>query len=456
MTRFHWFAWVAALCAVGIAAACAVAEDARTWRAGVARAVITPDEPLWLAGYAARQRPAEGKLHDLWLKALALEAADGGRAVLVSGDILGFPRASAERICTALREKYGLTRDQIMLAASHTHSGPVLENALYDIYPLDEAQCEAIARYTRHLEAVAVETVGRALQSLTTAQLSDFEGSADFAVNRRNNREADVPSLRERGEPLPGPVNHRVPGMTIRDAAGKLMAVVFGYACHATVLDGYQWCGDYPGYAQLALESCQQGATALFFAGCGADQNPIPRRSVELCESYGLRLAEAVAKAAAEHGRPLEPTLKTSFATLELGFEPPDEERLRQMAEGSGYTAHWARRLLAERQAGVAWLRTYPYPVQVWRLGADQYWVALGGEAVVDYANRLEELVGPRVWVAAYANDVMAYIPSRRVWEEGGYESGAFSVYGLPAVRWQGDIEDRILAEVKRLVDSVR
>ena len=55
-----------------------------------------------------------------------------------------------------------------------------------------------------------------------------------------------------------------------------------------------------------------------------------------------------------------------------------------------------------------------------------------------------------------YANDVMAYIPSRRLWEEGGYQAGAFEVYGLPAKRWGPDIEQRIAGAVTRLVEQVR
>jgi len=456
MCRFRFMAWFVVLSTAGGIISHTVWAETPTWKAGVARSVITPEEPLWLAGYAARQRPAEGKMHDLWLKALALEAADGQRAVLITADVLGFPRASAERICAGLREKHGLGRDQIMLAAGHTHSGPVLENALYDIYPLDDAQREAISRYTRRLEAIAVETAGRAMQGFQPVTLAVFEGTADFAVNRRSNREADVPALLESGKPLPGPVNHRVPGLIVRDARDRSIAAVFGYACHATVLDGYQWSGDYPGFAQLDLESRHPGMTALFFAGCGADQNPIPRRSVELCEKYGKRLAAAVTEAMSRPTRTVEPTLKTSFATLELRYEQPDEATLRQAAAGTSYTARWAQRLLAEKENGVCWPESYPYPVQVWRLGADHNWVALGGEVVVDYVNRLQERISPGVWVAGYANDVMAYIPSRRVWEEGGYESGAFAVYGLPAVRWQPEIEDRILAEVQRLADSLR
>jgi hypothetical protein len=69
---------------------------------------------------------------------------------------------------------------------------------------------------------------------------------------------------------------------------------------------------------------------------------------------------------------------------------------------------------------------------------------------------RFKKEFGAGAWVTGYANDVMAYIPSRRLWEEGGYQSGAFDVYGLPANRWCPDIEDRIADAVKQLVGKVR
>ncbi len=93
--------------------------------------------------------------------------------------------------------------------------------------------------------------------------------------------------------------------------------------------------------------------------------------------------------------------------------------------------------------------------MQVWKLGTDQLWIVLGGEVVVDYSLRYKKRYGPQTWVTSYANDVMAYIPSHRVWEEGRYEAGAFSVYGLPAKRWCEDIETRIGACVERLVSEV-
>ena len=119
--------------------------------------------------------------------------------------------------------------------------------------------------------------------------------------------------------------------------------------------------------------------------------------------------------------------------------------------------ARWARRLSAELAAGKVFERGYPeYPVQVWRLGSGQLWIALGGEVCVDYALRFKREFGSDTWVNGYANDVMAYIPSRRLWEEGGYQAGAFDVYGLPATRWCLEIEDRIAGTVAQLVKVVQ
>src|SRR5438128_2342338 len=108
---------------------------AQGWKAGTARVVITPNEPQWQAGYASRTHAADGKLHDLWAKALALEDQTGQRAVLVTTDLLGFPKAMSDRIRDRLNSQFGLSKAHIMLTSSHTHSGPVLDNALQDIYP---------------------------------------------------------------------------------------------------------------------------------------------------------------------------------------------------------------------------------------------------------------------------------------------------------------------------------
>ena len=94
--------------------------------------------------------------------------------------------------------------------------------------------------------------------------------------------------------------------------------------------------------------------------------------------------------------------------------------------------------------------------MQVWRLGDDLTWIFLGGEVVVDYSLRLKAELGPgKTWVASYANDVMAYIPSRRVLGEGGYEGGdARFPYGNPAA-WDSKVEEQIVSKVHELAAKV-
>ena len=103
---------------------------AKQMRAGLAKAVITPERAIWMSGYANRTKPSEGKLHDLYAKALAIADEDGNRMVLVTADILGFTRELSEVIAERANKQYGLSRDQLMLNASHTHTGPVIRGNL--------------------------------------------------------------------------------------------------------------------------------------------------------------------------------------------------------------------------------------------------------------------------------------------------------------------------------------
>jgi neutral ceramidase len=442
-----------------LSTACAgVAKEERAhWKVGTARAVITPNEPVWLAGYGAKRVP-EGKLHDLWVKVLALEDEDGHRAVLITSDHMGIPQVIYESLVNRLHTQFNLDRSDVMLTFSHNHCGPRLREDLVDYYPVDAEQTALVRRYSDAMEATTVDAVGRALAALAPAGLSMGEGATTFAVNRRNNAEADVLRLRDAGTPLKGPVDHSVPVLAARNDAGRLTALLFGYACHPTTLDFTQWCGDYPGFAQLALEKAHPHAMAMFFTACGADQNPLPRRTVELCERYGHMLSDAVETVLARPMKPVGPRLRTAFAFVDLPYDRivtrPELEAGR--TSDNPIYARWAARMLKRLDDNERFRPAYSYPVQVWRLGKELLLIALGGEAVVDYSLRFRREYGPRTWVCGYANTLVAYIPSRRVWQEGGYEGGSYLYeYGHPAVRWAGDVEDRIAGTVARLVREV-
>jgi hypothetical protein len=443
------------------------AAESALWKAGTATVDITPTQPQWMSGYGGRTKPAEGTLHKLYVRVLALEDAGGHRAVVMATDLLGIPQSIYDNISARLQRAFGLKRDQIMIHASHSHCTPVLRNHLYDAYPLPDSQRPVIEKFSSELEAKIEQTVGEAFGRLAPATLSAGQGVTRFAVNRRNNPEASVPNLIQAGA-LKGPVDHDVPVLSVTGTDGKLKAVVFGYACHNTVLSFYQWAGDYAGFAQNALERSHPGAVALFFMGCGADQNPLPRREVYQAERYGHMLAAAVEEVLLQKPAPLAPQLRTAheFATLKMGDAPTREELEQGAKEKPSTLQRWSARLLGELQAGKTLARSYPYPVQVWQLGGSQLWIALGGEVVVDYALRFKGEFGRGTWVAGYANDVMAYIPSKRVLDEdkpprapgrSGYEGNtSMYVYGQPAHRWADDVEFTIATSVQKLVGQVR
>jgi hypothetical protein len=427
-----------------------------TWQAGVAKVVITPSEFMWMSGYGARTKPAEGKVHDLWAKALALNAPDGKRCVLITMDLVGIDRGLSQRVCGEIAKRHHLPRSAIFVSVSHTHCGPVVGANLQPMYFLDEAQRKQVADYTTDLQTKLVQLADEAIKNLRSATLAQGSGYVTFATNRRNNKEADVPKLREQGR-LKGPVDHAVPVLSVRDDDGKVRAIVFGYACHATVLSFYQWCGDYPGFAQLELEKRHPGAVALFWQGCGGDQNPLPRRTIELASDYGRQLADGVDAVLTAPMREVEARLSTAYSEIDLPLAdlPSREAIVKDSLSKDRFIARRAKLLLEQIDRQGSLRQTYPYPVQVWQLGSDVSWVTLGGEVVVDYALRLKRELGP-VWVAGYANDVMAYIPSLRVLKEGGYEGGGAMVYyGLPAV-WAPQVEERIIAAVHALVKEAR
>lgn len=287
---------------------------------------------------------------------------------------------------------------------------------------------------------------------MAPARIYADNGVVRFQVNRRNNNSGTLSSQTD----LNGPNDYAVPVLQVRQTSGELIAAAFGYACHPTVLNSYTWSGDYPGFAQLALEERYPQASALFFQGCGADQNPLPRRSESLARQYGLELEAAVDRVIRDHSEPLPSDLRTGYSEIELSFSrPPTEETLKKIAANTStpYQQKWAEQMLDKLHKGELIPASYPYPVQIWKLGSQPI-IALGGEVVIDYAIQLKRIFGQEVFVMGYCNDVMGYIPSARILREGGYEGAvAQIVFNLPGT-WKADLETKIIHEVLQLAEK--
>jgi Neutral/alkaline non-lysosomal ceramidase, N-terminal len=432
-----------------------------TWKVGLAQESITPSEPVWMAGYSGRNRPSEGKLQDIWVKAVALEGADGHKAIWVEAEILNFPRLIYSEIVRQAKEKYNIEPADLMLTSTHTHSAPVIWGFVDIIYDINDEQRAVIRRYGEQLISKTVDCIGRALDDLKPATLWAGEGEAYFAANRRHNPwGAVVDKLRAEGK-LKGPSDLSVPVLAIRNLDGTLRGVVSGYAAHCVVLcDNYDISGDWAGFAQVDFQKSHPGVQLMVYQGCGADQNAAPRLGLEATRKYGAQFAEAVDKVLSKPMRPIEPKLKTDIRYISIPFGPAlTREELQASLDKPGLKGRWARRHLADLEAGKTWPRSYDaYPVQVWRLGEKQLWIALGGEVVVDYALKFKKEFGPDCWVCGYTNDCsMGYIPTTVIQNSSRkYETGAFHMYGLPAHDWASGIEDRITENVRSMVKEIK
>jgi neutral ceramidase len=416
MNRRHLVASFLALVSLSALALLVAQEEKKEpvpkWKAGCATAKITPGRPMPMSGYAGRKdNPAEGTEQDLFAKALAIEDAEGNRVVIVTTDLIGIIAKYRTDVETAVAAKFNLPRESLVMNASHTHCGPS--------YGRDDTQ-----DYYDELLAKTVEIIGQALGSMEPSRVSYSSAKCGFAMNRRTPTPDGF-----RNHPNPeGVVDHTVPVLSVRNAAGELKTVLFGYSCHNTTMGFMKWLGDYAGYAQEYFEADHEGVTAMFMNGCSGDQNPYPRGMLYFAQRHGRSLATAI-EAALEtnqtaffHQHELNGSIQSVFETVNIPFT---EESKRG---------------------------AYDYPVQVVKFGNGLAMIGLGGEVTVDYSLRLKRELGseegPAIWVSGYTNDYNGYVPSKRVLLEGGYEAKSRP--------WQPVLEELIVEKVHALYKGLK
>jgi hypothetical protein len=424
------------------------------FRAGVAREDITPEGPIWLSGYAARTHASTGAFSHLFAKALALEDGGKHKVVIVTTDLIGLPRAITDSVAARLAKDHGIERRDIVFNSSHTHTGPVIRENLQTMYDLPPAEWSRIDAYSRELSEKLYKVASAAVQGLAPATIAYGFGEAPFAMNRRKQTDTGV---RLTDNPS-GPVDHTLPVLRVSTPAGQLKAVLFAYACHNTTLTAefYEISGDYAGFAQAALEGAHPGVTAMFFQLCAGDQNPTPRSTLQYAQQHGKTLAESVDRVLGTSMEELKGRFRTAFKVTQLNFAPHTRENFsEELNNKNAFAVRRAQAMLKAYDEGHP-VRSTPYPVQAIRFGSGPVLIALGGEVVIDYDLRVKrEYPGTKVVVAGYSNDVMCYIPSKRVLKEGGYE-GADSMiyYGMPGP-FAGDVEERVFDAIHEVMKRV-
>lgn len=449
------------------------AECKADWMFGAAARDITPGFPVILAGYL-RDEPTREVRNPIHCKAAYFRAGDGSEALILNADVVGLSRASTRRVARALQKHTGIPPAHMIQSATHNHSGPLIRGVL-EMFNEDACDLSVVSEYTDFLEQRMIECALAARADAQACAIVFGSGVLGMGVNRRR----AAPHLRH----LPTVVDQDVPVITAWNPDGKPRGILFGYACHTTVMFDNVLDGDYSGRAQALLEKEHPEAVAMFLAGCGGDINPLPRRSVELNELYGRLLAAAVRETMRAEGGCLQPEgirgamteimlplrEHPEAADLEAQLEPKalrervlleqfrpmppehaDAELGRLIEKSIRFRERKVGRQLELCRNGAP--AAASYPVQVLQLAPGLRLVALAGEPVADYSLRIKERLGfLNTWPMGYCNDLTAYIPSRRVLEEGGYEgTGAMIEFGFPSP-FCSDVEDLVLNEVERL-----
>jgi hypothetical protein len=434
------------------------------YKAGAAKVCITPEEPLWLAGYASRTTPASGKLSELYASAVALDDEHGARFVIVSVDLIAVTPAITLPIAAAARQRFGLEREQLLLTATHTHYGPEFRSDKALFFKIPEDYATKLPGVAERIVASIVQAIELALQRLEPARIFVRETTVDFAHNRRRHGVvAGAPSKEDI-------VDHDLPILDCVSESAKHIAVVFGYACHNTTIppDDGRYCGDWAGFAKEQLERLFPGTTALYVPGAGADQDPEPNGSIELSCQYGREMADAVELALSGPGIELSGSIHTAYANVPLPLRPVTRELISAMQASDDPPKQVKARFLQEAlERGDTLITSYSAPLQIVRLGSECLLIGLSGEPVVDWSHKLKRglqsidssLLPARrpamVWVAGYCNDMFGYLPTQRVQAEGGYEGGRANLWSWIPAPFTDEVEDRISLAVQRLVEQL-
>ncbi|MBV8811565.1 MAG: neutral/alkaline non-lysosomal ceramidase N-terminal domain-containing protein [Acidobacteriaceae bacterium] len=246
--------------------ACSCLARASGLRAGIAKIEITPKpgEQMW--GYESRTTPATGTLDPLYARVVILDA-NAKRLGLVALDLgRAFGPASLDQL-RAAAARHGISC--LLVAASHTHSGPVVQ---------DEYRQGTPAWERAALNGIE-NALQRAVSSLVDARIGTGYGTAYIGHNRlRVNPDGTVSWFEVNQTQIPtAPFDPTVSILRIDRTDGHPMAVLVNYACHPVVFgpDNVQYSADYPGVMTRVVESALGGdALAVFLQGAPGDINP--------------------------------------------------------------------------------------------------------------------------------------------------------------------------------------
>jgi neutral ceramidase len=404
--------------------------------AGFSKVCISPPLGAPLAGFAARVGVCEGIHDDLFVRAAVLE--NGGSAVaLVSADVLALPSDFVHQVRQRIEERTGIKRDAIMIAATHTHAGPVTIKTFFN--PEDSLD----EKYMDSLAAALEDSVVQAWATRFPARAGVGSGHVDgIGVNRRT---ADKK-----------PIDEEIGIIKVEDTAGSIRLLLINYACHPTVLGSNNLLatGDFPYFAVEKLETELDGVSAMFVNGTqgnismghSSELSAIgivtPGRTFEHAAELGYKLADAALAGLSGIATNESPAIgaSTSLVRFPLKELPAineaeqefreAEEDLDRLTREDGPTEELLRaksRLLYASITNFYANETaqldghLPVELQALRIG-DAVFLAIPAEVFVEIGLELKRRAKHKTYIVGIANGYIAYFPTQTAYPAGGYE----------------------------------
>jgi len=400
-------------------------------RAGVYKADITP--PPGFFGYFSADGRSVDTHDNLYAKILFL--TDGKKsAFIIICDLIAVRTEYVQAIRKAIAKRLPVKEDAVMVAATHTHSGPDTIGLFNQID----------ASYVKTLCEKIAEGACRAFVAAVDCRVCAAEGRLEGVSRNRRIKMKDGTVQSEWWHPDPsqvdgpaGPIDPEVGIIMIEDSKGDPLALLVNYACHLTVTNrNGEYSSDFAGYAMDILEK-ELGTTALFLNGACGNINPDKNASTfEESERLGMLLAQA-ALVGLKDAKPLQvcgirvirETLHLNwrdFPTLKEAKERVEtcKKRLDELKASGGDTISFAEPELRRSQKLFdmlkGGLKDIVTEIQVIRIGEAAF-VAIPGELFAELGLAIKK-GGKYVFVVGYANDYQGYIPTREAYAEGGYE----------------------------------
>jgi len=423
------------------AAAAAAAPAAERLQAGVAVTDITPPIGYRMCGYF-NERLSTGVLNPLHAKALVLRQG-GTRAAMVFCDIIGLSPEVSKRARRQAQQQTGIPAENILLAATHSHTGPLYFDALRD-----RLHAKAVARYgkdpceeTDYPAVLAAGIVKAIREADAGAQPVQAEAALaqqhGLSFNRRfHMKDGTVrfnPGVRNPDIVRPaGPIDPDVNVILFRDAQ-KALAGLVNFALHLDTVGGTKYAADYPYYAEQTLrETLGRDFVLLFGNGTCGDINHIDVTNKDRLKTdyIGRTLGQTVAAGLAQSKVIGKPCLAVRRAVVEVPvqkFTAQEVEQARKDMDKIGtrelsfLDQVRAYKIMEVHTRGGS---TMPLEVQVFRLSEEVAVVGLPGEVFVDIGLAIKKASPfPNTMVIELCQDDPCYIPTRKAFAEGSYET---------------------------------